>query len=348
MGLDDVLAQAPVHWTDPRVRSLHEAVVIQLPFPDDIKRVAAAAGIAAGDLPWASTGRQIWFAAFNVAAQHLRLPELVTCATAESPALAARVDELRRVTPPLPAKSAHPPTSNEFHGFSDGAKRERQIVAGLPTLLDVRFLALGTERAKSVCRVEATFDGAVSTGTGFRIGETRILTNHHVVFDEEDGDRPASAVQVHFRHELGLDGQPLAPLSVLGHAGERLRGERDRDWAIIDFTAQLPGDAPALEIGGPRQAVAVDDRVAIIQHPNGLPKKIALAHNLVRFVDADVVQYWTDTDEGSSGAPVFNERWEVVALHHAAVEIGQQDQYGYRNQGQAIARIAERIDIVAG
>ena len=51
MGLDDVLAQAPVHWTDPRVRSLHEAVVIQLPFPDDIKRVAAAAGIAAGDLP---------------------------------------------------------------------------------------------------------------------------------------------------------------------------------------------------------------------------------------------------------------------------------------------------------
>lgn len=29
--------------------------------------------------------------------------------------------------------------------------------------------------------------------------------------------------------------------------------------------------------------------------------------------------YSSDTEEGSSGSPVFNNRWEVVALHHKAV-----------------------------
>ncbi len=29
------------------------------------------------------------------------------------------------------------------------------------------------------------------------------------------------------------------------------------------------------------------------------------------------VQYVADTMEGSSGSPVFNRKWEVVALHHS-------------------------------
>ncbi len=29
--------------------------------------------------------------------------------------------------------------------------------------------------------------------------------------------------------------------------------------------------------------------------------------------------YSSDTEKGSSGAPVFNSRWEVVALHHKAI-----------------------------
>ncbi len=45
---------------------------------------------------------------------------------------------------------------------------------------------------------------------------------------------------------------------------------------------------------------------------------IGLSHNLVRHVDRDVLQYWTDTKVGSSGAPVFNSRWEVVGLHITA------------------------------
>ena len=48
--------------------------------------------------------------------------------------------------------------------------------------------------------------------------------------------------------------------------------------------------------------VQVDDRVYIIQHPHGGAKKIGMIHNVVRYVDDDVIRYWTDTESGSSGS----------------------------------------------
>ncbi len=59
--------------------------------------------------------------------------------------------------------------------------------------------------------------------------------------------------------------------------------------------------------------------VNIIQHPRGRPKEVALQDNQVVKVDNVVVQYSCDTEPGSSGSPVFNNQWQLVALHHASV-----------------------------
>jgi S1-C subfamily serine protease len=348
MQLDYVLAGAPVRWTDPRVRALHDAASTFVPYRPDIEQVTSAAGLRPGDLPLEQTGRRIWYAAFNLAATQLVLPQLIDQIEAFAPGFASRLTELRQETPPLPREASQPPRVDEYTGFSPAARQERQIVAGMPTLLDVRFLALGIERAKSVCRIEARFANDVSLGTGFRIGEHRILTNHHVVFDEDNGDSPAQTVQVQFGKELGVDGKPLHPITVNAHAGAKLRGERAHDWAVVELIEPPPFEVPVLAITGPARPVVRDDRVVIIQHPRGLDKKIALTHNLVRSANDEVIQYWTDTDEGSSGSPVFNETWEVVALHHASVELGSQDEYGYCNQGRTIALIADRVAQIAG
>jgi endonuclease G len=59
-------------------------------------------------------------------------------------------------------------------------------------------------------------------------------------------------------------------------------------------------------------------RVNIIQHPSGRELKVVLTHNLVANDATDTrVQYYADTKPGSSGSPVFNNLWVVVALHHS-------------------------------
>jgi len=87
--------------------------------------------------------------------------------------------------------------------------------------------------------------------------------------------------------------------------------------------------------------VKAGDRVYIIQHPNGGPKKIGMIHNVVRMVGPDVVQYLTDTEEGSSGSPVFDETWSLVALHHASVQDRKAGLVEARNQGRRIDRVVE-------
>jgi len=100
-----------------------------------------------------------------------------------------------------------------------------------------------------------------------------------------------------------------------------------------------PAGTPVIALDG-APPPAVGDRVYIIQHPNGSPKKIGMINNEIRFVDDDVVQYLTDTYAGSSGSPVFDERWRLVALHHRWVEYKRQGEIEYRNQGRRITRVA--------
>ena len=50
---------------------------------------------------------------------------------------------------------------------------------------------------------------------------------------------------------------------------------------------------------------------------SGEDKHIALHANDVLSVWNQHLYYTTDTEPGSSGAPVFNKDWKVVAIHHA-------------------------------
>ncbi len=342
MTFDELLNSFPLPWDDPRLRALHEAVAATFYKPADIERVWTSAGLGPQHLSWGQSAATMWFEGFNCAAGQQSLDELIGKAAEGSPALATRIEELSGDDPPLPAESVVAPDAGHFKNFSGDAQQERQIIAGVPTLRDVRFLGLGLERAKSVCRIDANFGAFHHDGTGFRVGKSTVLTNHHVVFDEKGTNAAAISVQLVFRHELGLDGKMRTDTINVNVDPATMRGNMTDDWALLTVLDPMPDVIPILSLGGPIEPLKVDDRVSIIQHPKGLPKKVGLYHNLVRHVDATVVQYWTDTDVGSSGSPVFDENWDVVALHHAAVKKDGED-HGYANQGRSIARIREQL-----
>ena len=66
------------------------------------------------------------------------------------------------------------------------------------------------------------------------------------------------------------------------------------------------------------QLYAVNQHLNIVQHPGERKKEIAINENHVTSVFANAIRYQSDTEPGSSGSPVFNNNWDLVALHHAA------------------------------
>ncbi len=59
--------------------------------------------------------------------------------------------------------------------------------------------------------------------------------------------------------------------------------------------------------------------VNIIQHPGGSYKKVALRNNAVYSAEHPRLHYLADTLSGSSGSPVLDDSWSVIALHRAAI-----------------------------
>ena len=57
--------------------------------------------------------------------------------------------------------------------------------------------------------------------------------------------------------------------------------------------------------------------LSIIQHLSWGQKKIAVTANEIVNIFNHRIQYMTDTMPGSLGAPVFDDAWTVVTLHHS-------------------------------
>ena len=83
----------------------------------------------------------------------------------------------------------------------------------------------------------------------------------------------------------------------------------------------------------------------IIHHPEGDYKQLSIRENKFKKILPTTVWYESDTAPGSSGSPVFNDQWQVVALHHMGVaKKNEQDQYVDRD-GNIIPVKNGNIDI---
>jgi V8-like Glu-specific endopeptidase/endonuclease/exonuclease/phosphatase family metal-dependent hydrolase len=171
--------------------------------------------------------------------------------------------------------------------------------------LKARFLKDGSNRSKAVCRIRTP----VSLGSGFLIASnTYIMTNNHVLPDIEVARD--SRAQFGFEENATLLEVNLTP-------GKFFLTNKKLDYTIVACEAVQNEDIDAIPLLRNPSTITRGERVNIIQHPRGREKEIAIRNNEVIWVKNHVVHYRTDTEPGSSGSAVFNDAWQLVALHHA-------------------------------
>jgi hypothetical protein len=337
----------PLPFSDPVVQNVLHILSASYKRSQQIEDLVDDVGVDATRIDLDGSSRKIWRSVLREAARTQQIEVLLTHVAQDSPALAPVIEESLGPSAPTP-----PPEEEDtdgritWKGFSDTGE-ERRIVEGEDTLLNIAFLQQGLDRAPSVCKLRVKIGPKRYVGTAFCIAPDLLLTNHHVLFRTvEDTEEAASEVEAWFGYELDRRGVPLAP-TVIGCDPDSIQGSAERDWGVVRVLDSIPDQFPVLPIGSTATEVKVDDRVYIIQHPGGRAKMIGMHHNVVRFVDDAVLQYWTDTEAGSSGAPVFDEEWNVVALHHRWVERDVDGTMEFRNQGQRIERVVEEL-VAAG
>jgi Trypsin-like peptidase domain len=295
------------------------------------------AKISPADVDLEKPMSQAWYDILEVARKQDKLRNLLgVVARSSDAAVAHRIDELVARSPVVAA----PTDAGAIDWVVDPADAEgleRQI-EDRTSLLDISFLERGPQLAPSVARLLVTLSDGKYYGTGFRIGDDLLLTNHHVLFDAAG---PATKVEAWFGYERSFGGADRAHLVVDG-LPDSIQGRSEHDWAVVRVGSPLPEAAEVLPVTGAPPPKPLD-RVYIIQHPSGGVKKIGMIHNVVVNVTDDLVQYRTDTEGGSSGSPVFDESWRVVALHHRWGSRTVAGRREYFNQGQRIERVVEGL-----
>ncbi len=195
---------------------------------------------------------------------------------------------------------------------------------GKSDLLRVNFLEKGLKASKAVGHIDIRdkYNNPIAHGTGFMISPRLMMTNAHVLMDEDEGNY--SLVEFDYEDDTHSLPKPKKIFSL--KASEFFYREEKLDVAVVAVAPfDIRGEVSLEEFGFLRLRetsgkALPGEHVSIIQHPNGRSKEIACrANKIIRRVGDYYIHYQADTDQGSSGSPVFSDEWEVVALHHAAV-----------------------------
>ncbi|MEU1185069.1 endonuclease [Streptomyces sp. NPDC005820] len=190
---------------------------------------------------------------------------------------------------------------------------------GRNNLTPVAFLEEGVLAARPVGRITVSGPGG-GHGTGFLVSPALLMTNHHVLGDPEEAARS----EVAFAFQDGVGGGPLVPAVFPLEPQRFFVTDGTLDFSLVAVAPRgTRGEALSsfgrLTLSEAQGKVVIGEFVNIVQHPRGEPKQLALRDNQVVDVLDDFLHYECDTQPGSSGSPVFNDQWEVVALHHSAV-----------------------------
>jgi hypothetical protein len=129
---------------------------------------------------------------------------------------------------------------------------------------------------------------------------------------------------VEFNYEVGEDDRPAVVASYLLDPDTLFLTDPELDYTLVMVRPDESGNVAGATFGWNRLVseqgkVVNGESINVVGHPMGRLKEIAIRNGVLQYQHEHFLNYTTDTEHGSSGSPVFNDQWEVVALHHASI-----------------------------
>jgi V8-like Glu-specific endopeptidase len=304
------------------------------PFPSESYRMVTEAGIPPQFVAFREKAIDTWYEILRAAETRGKVIDLVRVALKEHPEhsvlIQAAKGDLTQLTAPTVGKDL------TWKGDLSVDTVEK-IMSTQSTFLPVNFLETGLLRARAVARIKLA-NGEL--GTGFLTSNNIFVTNNHVIPDVEK----ATSATIQFNYQQSAKGLDLEPTNLRLDPAKGFKTSTEDDWTFIRVSGDANADWGVIEME--EIDVSKTERVNIIQHPSGGPKQIAIYHNVVAYTDEKRVQYLTDTLPGSSGSPVFDNQWRLVALHHSGGWIlePQSKSHVFRNEGININRVLKELN----
>jgi endonuclease G, mitochondrial len=197
-----------------------------------------------------------------------------------------------------------------------------RVLAG-NELQPVNYLERGAIAARAVARIQIRQPNgrAYGWGTGFLIAPQVLITNNHVL-PSQDWAVYSSA---QFDYETDLQDRPTGPVDFALNPQQLLYTSPELDFTVVAVAARSTDGEQNLEQFGWLPLLDTPGKsfegewLTIVQHPSGERKQLCVRENRLLKRADDVLWYSTDTLGGSSGSPVYNNDWFVVALHHSGI-----------------------------
>ncbi|HEX2913603.1 MAG TPA: serine protease [Chloroflexia bacterium] len=228
-----------------------------------------------------------------------------------------------------------------WHGPADPLTRKAVVDPLGGKFKQIWYLEKAIQVSRSVARV--LFPDGKHFATCFLVATDLIMTNHHVFGSSYETE----GVRIQFNYRENLDGD-LEEVEDYGCDPSTFFTSQEFDYSVVKL------DRPAAERWGylpmrQGQATPRESHIAIIQHPEGEPLQVAMRDNSLVYDDANTVEYLTSTEYGSSGSPVFNDYWQLIALHSQRVQDPSitDRKVWYRNRGIKMNAILQNKALAA-
>ncbi|NNE25821.1 MAG: hypothetical protein HKN09_03175 [Saprospiraceae bacterium] len=186
------------------------------------------------------------------------------------------------------------------------------------------FIELILGAKQKVGRIAVIENNTVSGyATGFMVSDTLMLTNWHVLSTKVE----ARFSTIEFNYEYDVKGNLKESITFALDPESFFYSNKALDYCLVAVKSRdLTNEHDLARFGSlylsPLSGKLGDlgkEALNIIHHPDGDPKQLSIRENTFVRVLSNAIWYESDTAQGSSGSPVFNDQFQVVALHHMGI-----------------------------